>query len=54
MDVGPGAVSTLLIAKVLNIPVPNYFVGYQLRIYFLSCYCDCNSALLVAEISRSN
>lgn len=35
MDVGPGAVSTLLIAKVLNIPVPNYFVGYQLRIYFL-------------------
>ena len=35
MDVGPGAVSTLLIAKVLNIPVPNYFVGYQLWIYFL-------------------
>ena len=35
MDVGPGAVSTLLIAKVLNIPVPNYFVGYQLRLYFL-------------------
>ena len=35
MDVGPGAVSTLLIAKILNIPVPNYFVGYQLRIYFL-------------------
>ena len=35
MDVGPGAVSTLLIAKVLNMPVPNYFVGYQLRIYFL-------------------
>ncbi|MDU7715884.1 MAG: C4-dicarboxylate transporter DcuC [Veillonella sp.] len=35
MDVGPGAVSTLLIAKTLNIPVPNYFVGYQLRLYFL-------------------
>lgn len=35
MDVGPGAVSTLLIAKVLNMPVPNYFVGYQLRLYFL-------------------
>ena len=35
MDVGPGAVSTLLIAKILNIPVPNYFVGYQLRLYFL-------------------
>ena len=35
MDVGPGAVSTLLIAKELNMPVPNYFVGYQLRIYFL-------------------
>ena len=35
MDVGPGAVSTLLIAKVLNMPVPNYFVGYQLRIDFL-------------------
>ena len=35
MDVGPGAVSTLLIAKTLNMPVPNYFVGYQLRIYFL-------------------
>lgn len=35
MDIGPGAVSTLLIAKVLNMPVPNYFVGYQLRIYFL-------------------
>ena len=29
MDVGPGAVSTLLIAKTVNIPVPNYFVGYQ-------------------------
>ena len=26
---------TLLIAKTLNIPVPNYFVGYQLRLYFL-------------------
>ena len=35
MDVGPGAVSTLLIAKTVNIPVPNYFVGYQLRLYFL-------------------
>ena len=35
MDVGPGAVSTLLIAKTLNMPVPNYFVGYQLRLYFL-------------------
>ena len=35
MDVGPGAVSTLLIAKTLYIPVPNYFVGYQLRLYFL-------------------
>ena len=35
MDVGPGAVSTLLIAKTLNISVPNYFVGYQLRLYFL-------------------
>lgn len=35
MDVGPGAVSTLLIAKTFNIPVPNYFVGYQLRLYFL-------------------
>ena len=35
MDVGPGAVSTLLIAKILNIPVPNYFVGYQSRLYFL-------------------
>lgn len=35
MDVGPGAVSTLLIAKTLNIPVPNYFVGYQLSLYFL-------------------
>lgn len=35
MDVGPSAVSTLLIAKTLNIPVPNYFVGYQLRLYFL-------------------
>lgn len=35
MDVGTGAVSTLLIAKTLNIPVPNYFVGYQLRLYFL-------------------
>ena len=35
MDVGPGAVSTLLIAKTLNIPVPNYFVDYQLRLYFL-------------------
>ena len=35
MDVGPGAVSTLLIAKTLNIPVPNYFGGYQLRLYFL-------------------
>ena len=35
MDVGPGAVSTLLIAKTLNIPVPKYFVGYQLRLYFL-------------------
>lgn len=35
MDVGPGAVSTLLIAKTLNIPVPNYFVGYQLCLYFL-------------------
>ena len=35
MDVVPGAVSTLLIAKTLNIPVPNYFVGYQLRLYFL-------------------
>ncbi|MDU6816891.1 MAG: C4-dicarboxylate transporter DcuC [Veillonella sp.] len=33
MDVGPGAVSTLLIAKTLNMPVPNYFVGYQLRLY---------------------
>ena len=35
MDVGPGAVSTLLIAKTVNIQVPNYFVGYQLRLYFL-------------------
>ena len=35
MDVGPGTVSTLLIAKTVNIPVPNYFVGYQLRLYFL-------------------
>ena len=35
MDVGPGAVSTLLIAKTVNIPVPNYFVGYQLRLYSL-------------------
>ena len=35
MDVGPGAVSTLFIAKTVNIPVPNYFVGYQLRLYFL-------------------
>lgn len=35
MDVGPGAASTLLIAKTLNMPVPNYFVGYQLRLYFL-------------------
>ena len=35
MDVGPGAVSTLLIATTLNIPVPHYFVGYQLRLYFL-------------------
>ena len=35
MDVGPGAVPTLLIAKTVNIPVPNYFVGYQLRLYFL-------------------
>jgi len=35
MDVEPGAVSTLLIAKTLNMPVPNYFVGYQLRLYFL-------------------
>ncbi|MDU2208116.1 MAG: C4-dicarboxylate transporter DcuC [Veillonella sp.] len=35
LALGPGAVSTLLIAKTLNIPVPNYFVGYQLRLYFL-------------------
>lgn len=35
MDVGPGTVSTLFIAKTVNIPVPNYFVGYQLRLYFL-------------------
>jgi len=35
MDAGPGAGSELLIAKTLNIPVPNYFVGYQLRLYFL-------------------
>ena len=35
MDVGPGTVSTLLIAKTVNIPVPNYFVGYQFRLYFL-------------------
>lgn len=34
MDIGPRAVSTLLIAKTLNMPVLNYFVGYQLRLYF--------------------
>lgn len=33
LDIGPGAVSTLLMAQIVHIPVPQYFVGYQLRVY---------------------
>jgi DcuC family C4-dicarboxylate transporter len=35
LDIGPASATTLLVSKTVNMPVHEYFVGYQLKVYII-------------------
>ncbi len=35
LDIGPASATTLLVSKTVNMPVHEYFVGYQLKVYVI-------------------
>ena len=35
LDIGPASATTLLVSKTVNMPVHEYFVDYQLKVYII-------------------
>ena len=35
LDIGPASATTLLVSKTVNMPIHEYFVGYQLKVYII-------------------